>query len=83
MAGIGGYGAWRWIFIIEGIGTSVIAAICYFLIPDWPETAKFLKPEERKILLRRLADDAPEGAMTKYNKKAVKLVFTDIKIYLG
>jgi hypothetical protein len=83
MGGIGGYSAWRWIFIIEGIATSVIAAISYFFIPDWPETAKFLTPEEHKVLLRRLASDAPEGGMNKYSKKAVKRIFSDPKIYLG
>lgn len=83
MQGLGGYGAWRWIFIIEGIATSVIAAISYFLIPDWPETAKFLTPEERTILLRRLAADAGEAKMTTYNKSAVKRTLKDIKIYLG
>lgn len=83
MQGIGGYSAWRWIFIIEGLGTSVIAAISYFFIPDWPETAKFLTPDERKVLLRRLADDSAEGGMTKLDKKAAKRVFSDIKIWLG
>jgi hypothetical protein len=60
----------------------VIAAISYFFIPDLPETAKFLTPDERKVLLRRLADDSAEGGMTKLDKKAAKRIFADIKIWL-
>ena len=83
MQGLRGYSAWRWIFIIEGCATCAIAACAYFIIPDWPETARFLKPEERVVLLNRLAAEAGEGTMTKASKKAVKLVLTDVKIYLG
>jgi hypothetical protein len=83
MQGLQGYSVWRWIFIIEGCATCAIAAGSYFIIPDWPETARFLKPEERVLLLNRLAAEAGEATMTKVNKKAIKLVLTDVKIYLG
>ena len=83
MQGLRGYSVWRWIFIIEGCATCAIAAGAYFIIPDWPETARFLKPEERLVLLDRLATEAGEGTMTKVSKKAAKLVLTDVKIYLG
>ncbi|PGG97669.1 hypothetical protein AJ79_09128 [Helicocarpus griseus UAMH5409] len=46
MEGIRGYSGWRWLFIIEGTGTCVIATICYFLIPDNPSTSRWLTREE-------------------------------------
>lgn len=83
MAGIGGYDGWRWIFIIEGLATVVIAISSKFLIPDWPETAKFLNEEEHALLLRRLASDHGEATMNRLDKSSAKRAFSDVKIYLG
>lgn len=83
MAGIGGYNGWRWIFIIEGLATVVLAVVSKFIIADWPETAKFLSEEERALLIRRLASDQGEARMNHLDRKAAKRAFSDVKIYLG
>lgn len=82
MDGVAGYGGWAWIFILEGIFTVVVAVASYWLIPDWPETAKFLKEDERELLIRRLALDRNDASMNHWNKKTAKRVFSDPKIYL-
>ena len=38
---LGGYRAWRWIFILEGILTCVVAILFFFIIPDFPEDVKW------------------------------------------
>lgn len=84
--GGGGYNnGWRWIFIIEGLATVVIAIVAKFLIPDWPESAKFLDSDERALLIRRLASDHAGGVaiMNRLDKSAARRVFSDGKIYLG
>jgi len=83
MAGIAGYNGWRWIFIIEGLLTVVVAALGKFFIVDWPETSKFLNPEERALLLRRLREETAEARMDTLDKKATKRILTDWKIYVG
>jgi MFS family permease len=83
MSGIGGFGGWRWIFIIEGLATVLLALSAYWIVPDWPETAKFLKPQEREMLVRRLAEDAAGAKMNKWSKTTSKRIFGDIKIWLG
>ena len=83
MDGIAGYSGWRWIFIIEGLLTVVIALVARFFIVDWPETAQFLNPEERALLVRRLHDDRGEAEMDRINKKSSRRVFSDWKIYVG
>lgn len=63
---------WAWIFIIEGLVTIVAALFSYWIIQDFPDTAKFLTEEERMsthflghssishaILSRRLRHPAP------------------------
>lgn len=83
MAGVGGYNGWRWIFIIEGLLTVVVAVLGKFFIVDWPETSRFLNPEERALLMRRLREESAEANMDTLDKKAAKRIFTDWKIYLG
>lgn len=51
----------RWIFILEGIATVVIACCTYFLIHDSPETASFLSTEERAFIAFRLKYDGQDA----------------------
>lgn len=54
MNGVAGLEGWRWIFILEGIVTVLVAISAYFLIYDFPETASFLTEDERAFVIHRL-----------------------------
>jgi MFS family permease len=54
MNGVAGVAGWRWIFILEGIATVVVAVGSFFLLHDFPETASFLTEEERAFVVHRL-----------------------------
>ncbi|EAU29582.1 predicted protein [Aspergillus terreus NIH2624] len=56
MDGVGGLEGWRWIFILEGIATVLVATVSYFLIWDEPSTATFLSESEKAIIIDLLAD---------------------------
>lgn len=43
----GGYARWPWIFFIEGALTVLVGIAAFFIMPNTPETASFLTPEER------------------------------------
>lgn len=60
-----------------------MALVSLFVLPDWPEKASFLTSEERTYLLHRLAADAAAATMNVWTKKTSRLVFGDVKIYLG
>jgi hypothetical protein len=74
---------WRWIFIIEGLLTILVAISFKFIVVDWPESATFLTDTERALLLRRLALDVGEARMDILNRRSAKRIFTDWKIYCG
>ncbi|GFG09752.1 uncharacterized transporter C1002.16c [Aspergillus lentulus] len=57
MDGLRGYSGWRWVFIIEGVITCLVAMVCFFIVPGFPEDAKWLGEEEREFILSKLADD--------------------------
>lgn len=46
MDGVGNLAGWRWIFILEGLFTVVVAVVSYWMIQDFPSNAKFLTEEE-------------------------------------
>lgn len=54
--GRGSLEGWRWIFVIEGIATSVLSVLVLVLLPDFPEHASswFLKEKERLYLVQKL-----------------------------
>ena len=54
MDGVAGLQGWRWIFILEGIATVLVAIAAFFVLQDFPETAKFLTNEERAFVVHRL-----------------------------
>lgn len=53
MDGIGGRPGWAWIFILEGLLTVICAGASFFILQDFPDTARFLSEKERKSLPRR------------------------------
>ncbi|KAK2732399.1 hypothetical protein FQN57_002922 [Myotisia sp. PD_48] len=61
MEGLGGLRGWRWIFVIEGIITCVLAIFGYFLIIDFPDKVRdkksFLTEEEVDLIKEGLARD--------------------------
>ncbi|EJD47910.1 MFS general substrate transporter [Auricularia subglabra TFB-10046 SS5] len=57
MDGVGGKPAWAWIFILEGLATIVAGAMSFWLVQDFPDTAKFLTETERTFVIRRLQED--------------------------
>ncbi|KAI9648328.1 High-affinity nicotinic acid transporter [Ciborinia camelliae] len=84
MDGLRGYSGWRWIFILEGVLTCVVALTFFFLIPSFPEDAKWLTPDERAYVKARLqVDQGRSAAERKITFKDVVRVFKDYKVILG
>lgn len=54
MDGVGGLAGWRWIFILEGIATVLVAILAFWTLFDFPETASFLTQDEREYVMSRL-----------------------------
>lgn len=50
--------AWRWVFIIEGSATVVLALLAILVLPDFPANTPWLTDQERQMALFRLERDA-------------------------
>lgn len=84
MDGMRGFRGWRWIFILEGVLTCVVAIFFWFLLPDFPEDAKWLREDERAYVHARLEVDQGKSALERdITLKDVVHVFKDYKIIVG
>jgi sugar phosphate permease len=89
MDGVGGYAGWRWIFILEGLLTVLVALVAPFAIHDSPETATFLTEAERRFVIHslRIQNSADSHEMVhdenKFQMRYVIDAFLDWQIWLG
>jgi len=83
MDGVGGKPGWAWIFILEGLATVVAGFLSFWIIQDFPDSAKFLTDAERTVVVRRLqTDDQHSAAGETFKVKNIWQSFTDWKSYL-
>ncbi len=52
-----GFRGWQWLFIVEGLMPIVYAVVLWFYLPDTPEKAKWLKPEQKEWLVKVIAEE--------------------------
>lgn len=84
MDGMRGYHGWRWIFILEGALTCVVAIIWFWLIPTFVEDAKWLTEAEREYVKARLREDQGKAALERrISFGDVVNCFRDYKFLLG
>lgn len=82
MDGIRGLSNWRWIFILEGILTSMVGVASFFLVSDFPSEAKWLSEKEKQIVLER-TDVRRTAATGRVTRLDLAEFFKDPKNYLG
>lgn len=45
--GRAGLESWRWLFVIESLMTTVVTAVAFLVLPNFPATTPWLTKEER------------------------------------
>ncbi|KAI1818417.1 MFS general substrate transporter [Poronia punctata] len=84
MDGIGGLSGWRWIFILEGLLTVVIAVVSFWMVHDFPDEARFLSDDDRARVIRRLRMDQQSSAEhEEWSNRYLIAGLKDWKMWLG
>ncbi|KAF2839395.1 MFS general substrate transporter [Patellaria atrata CBS 101060] len=85
MKGLADLSGWRWIFIMEGIITCLIAVIGYWLLVDFPDKAhtswKFLTEREAAFIIRRVDADRGDSAVMPFKLSSFLAAGLDIKVW--
>ncbi|GLA37873.1 hypothetical protein AnigIFM63309_004855 [Aspergillus niger] len=76
-----GLSAWRWLFIIEGAPSCASAFLVWFFLPDYPESASWLSPEEKALAIHRLKEEGSHGAAKAMSWEEAKEILTDWRLY--
>ncbi|OTA88159.1 hypothetical protein M434DRAFT_374907 [Hypoxylon sp. CO27-5] len=86
MDGVAGLRGWRWIFIVEGIISCLVALISYVFLVGFPEEAdkswRFLSKEERDFIIRRVNRDRADAITEPFSLHAFLEPATDWKIWV-
>ncbi|TCD70815.1 hypothetical protein EIP91_001505 [Steccherinum ochraceum] len=73
MDGVGGLAGWRWIFILEGIATVLIALTASIFMPADLASAKFFTEDERAFILARYRAADAIGTSAPLSEPAEKI----------
>ncbi|RYO06511.1 hypothetical protein AA0121_g12022 [Alternaria tenuissima] len=55
-----GLEGWRWLFLIQGVFTVLIAAMAFFLLPNAPLQTRWLTPAQRQLAHSRIEQDTTQ-----------------------
>ncbi|KAJ8103705.1 putative pantothenate transporter [Lipomyces tetrasporus] len=79
--GVHGWGAWRWIFLIEGIMSVGMGFVVLALLPATPETAGWVFTKKEKEIGMRRSREAFNIPHTKIQPKQLIAVIKDPKVW--
>ncbi|KAJ7066448.1 MFS general substrate transporter [Mycena amicta] len=77
---IGTVKSWRKIFLIEGIITTGIGLLGFYIIPTDPQQTRMLNPEEKALALARIEADQVVSTQGRKEVTTLKLVWRSFNI---
>ncbi|KAI0087632.1 MFS general substrate transporter [Irpex rosettiformis] len=80
MEGIGGKRGWAWVFILEGLFTTLFGFFALFVLPRTPSHVRLLTTEEKELVNRVLHDESSYDLSEKDNKVRWKDVWYTLKL---
>jgi MFS family permease len=57
MSGQWGVAGWRWMFLIQAIPTVLMGCLAFVVLPDGPDTARWLSAQQRRLIQDDVARD--------------------------
>ncbi|KAF6831961.1 hypothetical protein CPLU01_06478 [Colletotrichum plurivorum] len=82
VSGSRGLSGWQWLFLVEGLITIVFGTAVYFLLPDFPPTAKWLTEKERAFIQARLPPNAPRASEMNFKWSEILDSLRDRRLWL-
>ncbi|KAG0645539.1 Pyrrolocin biosynthesis L [Hyphodiscus hymeniophilus] len=82
VSGKGGLSGWQWLFLVEGLFTVLFGIALWFLLPDFPPTAKWLTEKEKAFIQARLPSNAPRESESNFSFREIVVSLKDKRMWL-
>lgn len=82
LEGRAGLQGWRWLFIVQGLVTFVVAILAAFILPDEPLQTRWLTKEERQLAHSRVQKQVVQVKDNAGPWAGLKDAVTDYKVWL-
>lgn len=79
--GAHGMRGWEWLFLVEGIPSVVLGLVVLAMLPDGPQSAKWLSSQERSLIERRIAEEEGSKAGGSHRSQFREILF-DVRIWV-
>jgi ACS family tartrate transporter-like MFS transporter len=56
--GLAGLSGWQWLFLVEGLPAAFVGMAIFLLLPDSPDSVRWLAPPQKEWIARNLANDS-------------------------
>lgn len=76
------FAGWRIMFIVLGLITVVIGVVTFFLLPDTPMKARFLRESEKVALLKHVSVNQTGITNKHFKPRQVFEVLKDVQLWL-
>ncbi|KDE06251.1 hypothetical protein MVLG_03410 [Microbotryum lychnidis-dioicae p1A1 Lamole] len=84
MSGVGGRNGWSWIFILEGLLTTLAGIGAFWAIVDSPRSSHFLTKEEQDFIIwRKTTDSGASGEATNVSWTYIRQALTSWQCWLA
>ncbi|KAM0334509.1 hypothetical protein ACHAQA_001538 [Verticillium albo-atrum] len=79
---VAGLAGWRWLFILQGGVTLIVAFVACFTLPDEPLNTRWLTPEERQLAHDRIARDTVDQKLQSNPWSGLKEAIVDPRVWV-
>ncbi|KAJ5761761.1 uncharacterized protein N7511_005143 [Penicillium nucicola] len=76
------FGGWRIMFVAVGAVNVLVSLLVIFILPNSPETAKFLTETEKARIAQRLTDDSAGVGLKVFRWRSVLEAFGDLQTWM-
>ncbi|KAJ4168591.1 hypothetical protein NW754_010509 [Fusarium falciforme] len=77
-----GLSGWKWLILTEGVFTIILGIIVYLVLPDFPNTARWMSQAEKDFIQARLPINAPRAAEKDFDWTEFWQTLKDPKLWL-
>jgi ACS family tartrate transporter-like MFS transporter len=78
--GMAGLAGWQWLFLLEAMPAVLMGFVVLWLLPNRPQEARWLSPEQKDWIQRRLEADAAAAGPAQHHSFAQ--IFTSGRVWL-